>query len=443
MTENTILRILYMEDDPGLAVLMQKSLQRIGFHVDIASNGEDGLKMVEAARYDVLLIDYYMPVRGGIDVIRALALKGKFPPVIMVTGEGNEEVAVEALKLGAADYIVKDVDMKYLELLPAVISQVLYKQQLIDDGRRMEEAVRESEARYRKLVELSPDGISIHAGDKFVFINPAGARILGASHPGQIIGMSALDVVHPDFREMVKTRMEQLENEVDMVPWIEEKYVRLDGGVIDVEVAGIKFVYQGKHAVQRLFKDITERKRVEKRLEHLALYDTLTGLPNRMLFFDRMNQLLALARRNQYVLALLYMDLDNFKHINDTFGHEVGDLVLTETSKRMTSCTRTSDTVARMGGDEFIGICARIAAPGDAAVVARKIITAVARPFLTKGLELSMGVSIGISIYPLDGDDAETLLNKADAAMYKIKEGGKGGFRFFSDVTGAAPVSAP
>jgi diguanylate cyclase (GGDEF)-like protein/PAS domain S-box-containing protein len=436
MTDANATRILYMEDDPGLVVLLQKSLQRRGFLVDIAVNGADGLKMVEADQYDVLLIDYNMPLLGGNDVIRALSSKGISVPIIMVTGDGNESVAVEALKLGASDYIAKDVEMRYLELLPVVIDQVLTKQRLLNESKRMVEAIRESEERYRKLVELSPDGISIHAGGKFVFINPSGARILGASHPDQIVGMSAMEVVHPDFREMVKKRTAQLENNADMVPWTEEKYVRLDGAVIDVEVAGIKFLYEGKHAVQRIFKDITERKLVEQRLERLALYDTLTGLPNRMLFFDRMNQLLALARRNQYVLALLYMDLDNFKHINDTYGHEVGDLVLTEASKRMTANTRTSDTVARMGGDEFIGICARIAAPGDAAVVARKIIKALAMPFQVKGLELTIGVSIGISIFPLDGDDAETLLNKADAAMYKIKEGGKGGFRFFSEVTG-------
>lgn len=443
MNDVTVTRILYMEDDPGLSVLLKKNLVRRGYSVDIAADGEEGLRMLDASRYDLLLIDYSMPLRGGIDVIRELASKGKFPPTIMVTGEGNEEVAVEALKLGAADYVVKDVEMKYLQLIPEIIDRVLSKQQMIKERQRMEDAIRESEERYRKLVELSPDGISIHAGGRFVFINPAGARMLGASHPDQIIGRSALDVVHPDFRELAKSRIRQLEEKVEMAPWTEEKFVRLDGGVIDVEVAGIRFVYEGKPAVQVLFKDITERKRVEQRLERLALYDTLTGLPNRMLFFDRMNQLLALARRNQYVLALLYMDLDNFKHINDTFGHEVGDLVLTEASKRMTSCTRTSDTIARMGGDEFIGICARIAAPGDVAVVANKIITAVTRPFLIKGIELTMGVSIGISIYPLDGDDAETLLNKADAAMYKVKEGKKGGFRFFSYITGAYPVSAP
>jgi diguanylate cyclase (GGDEF)-like protein/PAS domain S-box-containing protein len=443
MNDVTTTHILYMEDDPGLVVLLQKNLQRRGFVVDIATNGEDGLKMVETGRYDVILVDYSMPFLGGIDVIRELSSKGMPAPVIMVTGLGNESVAVEALKLGASDYIVKDVEMRYLELLPAVIDRVLSKQQMIKERRRMEDAIRDSEERYRRLVELSPDGISIHAGGKFVFVNPAGARLLGASHPGQIIGMSTLDVVHPDFRDMVKTRMEQLEKDLDLAPWTEEKYVRLDGGVLDVEVAGIKFVYEGKPAVQRLFKDITERKRVAQRLERMALYDTLTGLPNRLLFFDRMNQLLSLARRNQYVLALLYMDLDNFKRINDTFGHEVGDLVLTEASQRMTSCTRSSDTVARMGGDEFIGICARIAAPEDAAVIANKIITALAMPFRIKGHELTMGVSVGISIYPLNGDDAETLVNMADSAMYKVKESGKGGFLFSSDIADASPGSMP
>ena len=433
MSETRLTRVLYMEDDPGLSLILKKHLERRGYSVDLAADGEQGLKMVDAGQYDVLLVDYHMPVLSGIDVIRGLSSKGIPVPVIMLTGEGNESVAVEALKVGASDYIVKDLEMRYLELLPAVINRVFSRQQVSKERRRMEDAIRESEERYRKLVELSPDGISIHAEGKFVFMNPAGARMLGAAHPDQIIGMSALDVVHPDFKEISKKRKDQLESGVEMVPWIEEKYVRLDGRVIDVEVAASRFSYEGKQAVQRLFKDITERKQVEQRLERLALYDTLTGLPNRMLFFDRLNQLLALARRNQYVLALLYMDLDNFKHINDTFGHEVGDLVLIEVSKRMTSCTRSSDTVARMGGDEFIGICARIAAPGDAAVVASKIIAILARPFRIKGLDLAMGVSVGSSIYPLDGDDAETLVNKADAAMYKIKQSGKGGFRFFSD----------
>jgi diguanylate cyclase (GGDEF)-like protein/PAS domain S-box-containing protein len=178
--------------------------------------------------------------------------------------------------------------------------------------------------------------------------------------------------------------------------------------------------------------DITKRKITEQKLERLALYDTLTSLPNRTLFFDRMDQLLALAKRNQYVLAILYMDIDRFKVINDTLGHEVGDLLLQETAKRMTSCTRKVDTIARMGGDEFIGICARIAAAEDASVVARKIIAALAEPFTIKGNQCSIGVSIGISLYPIDGDESATLVSKADTAMYRVKESGKGGYAYFS-----------
>ena len=434
MSEVTVTRILYMEDDPALSVLLQKSLQRQGFIVDTAANGEEGIAMAGAASYDLLLVDYNMPFLGGLDVLRTLASKRKLPPTIMVTGEGSEDVAVEALTLGAADYIVKDMEMRYLELLPMVIDRVLYKQQLTKERKRMEEAIRESEERYRQLVELSPDGIAIHAEGVFVFMNPAGMRILGAVSPEQLIGISPLTIVHPDFHESFAARVHDLESKTDRVPWIKQKYVRLDGAVIDVEVAGVRFIYGGKPAVQTTFRDITERKQVEQQLERLSLYDTLTGLPNRMLFFERMNLLLALAKRNAYVLALLFMNLDHLKRVNDTHGREIGDLLLTDATHRMTSCTRSSDTVARMGGDGFIGICGRIAAPLDAAVVANKIIAALSEPFRTKGLELSIGVSVGISIYPLDGDDVETLVHKANAALYSTKEGGKGGYRFFNDL---------
>ena len=210
--------------------------------------------------------------------------------------------------------------------------------------------------------------------------------------------------------------------------------VRLDGKGVDVEIAGIPFIYREKPAAQFIIRDITERKIAEQRLEHMALYDTLTELPNRTLFFDRMDQLLALARRNRYILAILFMDLDRFKFINDTMGHDAGDLLLKEVAKRLTTSTRKSDTVARMGGDEFISICAKIAAPGDAGIIARKIIATLSGPFDLQGRECAISVSIGISIYPRDGDDGETLLKNADTAMYRVKERGKGGFEFYSDM---------
>jgi len=429
-----VTHVLYMEDDPGLSILLQKGLTRKGFVVDTAVNGEDGLQKVAAGRFDVLLVDYNMPFLGGLDVIRILGEQGSPIPIIMVTGEGNESLAVEALKLGAADYVVKDAEMRYLELLPAVIGQVLYKQQLVKEHRQMQENLRESEERYRRLVELSPDGIAIHSKGRFSFVNPAGVRILGAARAEQLTERSLYDVVHPDFQAIVRSRMQRLEAQPGSAPWIEEKFIRIDGAVIDVEVASISFSLEEKLTFQTIFRDITERKQVEQRLEHLALYDSLTGLPNRALFFDRMGQLLSLAKRNHFVLALLYMDLDHFKNINDTLGHEAGDLLLQEASKRMASSTRRADTIARMGGDEFIGICGRITAADDAVVVARKIVDVLSEPFDLKGHRCSISASIGISLYPADGDDAESLLNKADQAMYRVKQGGKGGYLLFRDM---------
>jgi diguanylate cyclase (GGDEF)-like protein/PAS domain S-box-containing protein len=433
MVDTVFTRILYMEDDPGLARLLQKTLQRRGFEITIAPDGREGLAKATAEGFDLLLVDYNMPYYGGIEVIRTLRKQGELVPVIMVTGQGSEEIAVEAIKLGASDYIVKDAEMKYLELLPMVIDRVLYQQKIQLERKSMEATIRENEERYRRLVELSLDGIAIHAEGKFVFMNPMGMKILGAQTPDQVLGKPLLDIIHPEFHALAKERLEQIRGEKGMVPWIEEKFVRLDGAEINVEVAGISFTHEGKPAVQMMFRDITDRKAVEARLERLALYDTLTGLPNRTLFFDRMNQLLNLAKRNQYVLGLLFIDLDRFKNINDTLGHESGDSVLVEASKRMTSCTRSADTVARMGGDEFIGVCGRIAVAADAAVVAQKIIDSLGKPFHVKSAECSIGASVGISLYPQDGDDLETLLAKADAAMYRAKAGGKGGYRFFSD----------
>ena len=434
MADVNVTRILYMEDDPGLSRLLQKSLQRRGYVVDIAADGEEGLRVLAASHYDLLLVDYNMPFLCGIDVIRALCAKNALLPTIMVTGQGNEEVAVEALKLGAADYIVKDVEMKYLELLPVVIDRVRYQQHLLKERQQMEGAVKESEERYRLLVELAPDGIAVHVDGKFVFLNPAGARFLAAKNADQLIGRNVLDFIHPDYHQVEQNRIRFMQQQRDSVPWMQEKFIRLDGQEIDVEVAGVSFLRQGAMAVQIIFRDITERRITEDRLKRLALYDTLTGLPNRALFFDRIGQLLALAKRNNYVLALLYMDLDRFKVINDTLGHEAGDLLLAEASRRMSSCTRKADTIARMGGDEFVGICGKITAPQDAGIVAQKIIEVISAPFDLKGHERRIGASIGISLYPFDGHDVETLVKKADDAMYRVKETRKGGYAYFSAV---------
>ncbi|MBF0319159.1 MAG: diguanylate cyclase [Nitrospirae bacterium] len=186
------------------------------------------------------------------------------------------------------------------------------------------------------------------------------------------------------------------------------------------------------YAIADTLAGIIERRRAQRRLQHMALYDNLTGIPNRTMFFDRLGQSLALARRNNRMFALLYLDLDKFKHINDTLGHEAGDILLKEAAERLTSCIRESDTAARMGGDEFTVILAEIASEHDAAAVANKIIETLHVPFELKGYSCTIGTSIGICVYPISGIDANVLIKKADMAMYAAKTEGGGKYRFYS-----------
>jgi diguanylate cyclase (GGDEF)-like protein/PAS domain S-box-containing protein len=168
--------------------------------------------------------------------------------------------------------------------------------------------------------------------------------------------------------------------------------------------------------------DITGRKLFEQRLQQMAFSDVLTGMPNRALFFDRMNHAIEMAKRDGRMFALLFLDLDRFKSVNDTFGHNAGDMVLKEAALRLRRCIRGSDTAARMGGDEFAVILPEITRPGDAEIVAEKIADALTASFRFGDRECSVGVSIGISLYPLDGRDADALLRHADSAMYRAKK---------------------
>jgi diguanylate cyclase (GGDEF)-like protein/PAS domain S-box-containing protein len=179
-------------------------------------------------------------------------------------------------------------------------------------------------------------------------------------------------------------------------------------------------------------EDITERKMLQEKLDHMAHHDELTGLPNRALFFDRIGQALAHAKRNDTGFALMFVDLDGFKDINDTYGHDSGDLLLQETARRLAGCIRDSDTVARMGGDEFAVMLLDVATPGQIHQVADKMLALLAAPFLLKGAECHVGASIGISVFPQDGDAVDTLMNMADMAMYRVKQGAKNNYAFAS-----------
>ncbi len=184
--------------------------------------------------------------------------------------------------------------------------------------------------------------------------------------------------------------------------------------------------------VGEIFVSAMIRRETEEKLHHLAHYDALTNIPNRMLFNDRLVQAVEQARRHKAKLALLFIDLDRFKKVNDTLGHDIGDLLLKEAARRIEACTRKSDTVARMGGDEFTVIMTNLQRPDDVSRLATKIIATLSAPFIVKHHECSVGASIGISIFPTDTDDVVTLLKNSDVALYQVKEHGRGDYRFFA-----------
>ncbi|MBF0541411.1 MAG: diguanylate cyclase [Nitrospirae bacterium] len=428
--------ILYMEDDNGLARLLQKSLGRKGYTVDIASNGKDGLNMIEKSKYDILLIDYNMPILGGVDVIKALAKSNNedntLPiPAIMITAHGNENVAVEAMKLGAYDYIVKDSGTRYLELIPMVIEQAMQRQEMIEEQKRMFKLIAESEERYKLLVEMSPDGIAIYTSGKINFVNSAGIKLLGARDMRELIGREIVEFIEEEYKENIKKVLNIVEYEKSKMPWICAKIIRPDSRIIDVEIAAVPLQYSDMTAGQIIFRDITERKEAEQRLEYLAHFDILTSLPNRTLFFDRLDQLHAQAKRTKQSFALLFIDLDRFKYVNDTFGHHIGDMLLKETASRFNSCVRESDTVARMGGDEFTVILSNIKNREDVEIVASKIVQSIMNPYKLDSYDCSVSASIGISIFPTDSYDIDMLVKMADVAMYHAKESGRNNYQFY------------
>jgi len=425
----------------------------------------------------------------------------------------------------------------------------------ITDRKDSERLLKESEERYRRLIELSPVAMAVHSGGKVVYANAAAAKLLGASKPAELIDKPVLSLVHPDDHALVKERVALMMQgkEVDL---IEERFVRLDGGTIDVEVAASPIMYNGIQAIQVVvrdvtehrqalaavveakerveqlyrvmpsavftvdnesvitsfndkaaeitgyepseiigkkctvfsrdpcvsrcglfsadvlkpimrgectirrkdgeirtlsknvdvirdvggdiiggvesFEDITERKHAEEMLNYMAYFDLLTDLPNRTLLSDRLVLAIANAHRNGHMLAVFFLDLDRFKAINDTLGHTVGDQLLQRVADRLKRCLREGDTIARLGGDEFTLLLPRVDTIDDVTVVAQKVIDVLKPSFMFEGGELHVTTSIGIALYPDDGEDVSSLLKNADIALYRAKEQGRNNYQLYA-----------
>lgn len=302
----------------------------------------------------------------------------------------------------------------------------------ISEAKRAETSLREAEERYRKVVELSPDAILVQQGGCFVYANPAAVRLLEASSASEILGRTLSEFLPDSFHTLARGRADRLERNKTLVA-VDEKLRRLDGRDLDVEISTSPFLHAGRPASLLIMRDVTERKRTLEQMAYLAHYDSLTGLPNRMLFHQRLEHALMIAERPGRSLEVLFLDLDRFKNINDTLGHATGDLVLKEAASRLQGILRESDTVARLGGDEFVVLVENVDEPHRGGVIAEKILAAFIPPFMRDKEPLSISTSIGISSFPSDGTDSDTLLKKADIAMYRAKELGRNSYCYFSE----------
>jgi diguanylate cyclase (GGDEF)-like protein len=213
--------------------------------------------------------------------------------------------------------------------------------------------------------------------------------------------------------------------------------IRKDGSTRFLEASvSLQKDSSGKPAGFRgIVRDVTERKQIERQLKHIATHDVLTGLPNRMLFIDRLEVALAKSKRNKHKLALMMLDLDHFKDINDTCGHMVGDQLLKEVGYRLCGLVRKSDTIARLGGDEFIILLSDIERMEDSVGIAEIVLKSFRQPFVFSNHKLTTNASIGITIYPDDGEDIDSLLKNADMAMYSVKSQGRNNYKFFAHVS--------
>jgi diguanylate cyclase (GGDEF)-like protein/PAS domain S-box-containing protein len=349
----------------------------------------------------------------------------------MVTGALGEEAAVELLKAGAKDYVLKDK----IARLPFAIERVLADAENAKARRESAKLLQESEERFRNVLEHAPSGIAVASLDgQFIEVNQSFCNLLGYTRE-ELLQLSYIEITHADDRTRTLTRAKQLLDGEINLSQLEKLCVSKDGRPVWVQAtvslmrdctgAPINFIAQ--------IEDITERKRSQDEIKQLAYYDVLTGLPNRRLLLDRLNQALAQAQRYQRSLAVMFLDLDHFKEINDSLGHDAGDELLKVVAERLELCVRGGDTVSRQGGDEFVIILSEIARQQDAALVAEKILEVLSSPVTIQMHKLKITTSIGIAVYMIDSvDDAMKLLKKADIAMYQAKEAGRNRYRFFT-----------
>lgn len=439
-------RVLIIDDSAFERAIAREAVQQGGFQVVEAADGSRGLESFTTCSPELVLLDVKMPGVDGFGVCEAIRARpdGQHVPILMMTGLDDVESIERAYDCGATDFFTKPINPPILR----------HRLRYLLRGKRTADALRRSEQKLthaKKLARLGHWEWELESRN--VLWSPEIALLFGV---GLAANQGVLDAMKPYLDQQDAARlMQAFETSLrEGVPSAVEHQICLDDGsrrVIHQEIEAVRDTADGPvTCLVGTAQDITERVDAQERIRHLAYYDPVTELPNRSLFKEHLEQALGMAIRNGKTGAVLFLDLDHFKQVNDLHGHDAGDAFLRVVSKRLEGCLREQDllshtqpwgeragamekqTVARLGGDEFVILLPEIADPADAAIVARRIQNALDVHICVAGREMRVTSSIGISGFPADGRSADVLLKNADMAMYQAKSEGRNRVQFFT-----------
>ena len=431
MNKKLIRMILLVEDNPGDARLLREMVNEQSesntefTHVQTMAEAE---KYLKEWKFDIILLDLGLPDAAGLEAVRKAHVAAPHTPLVVLTGLDDETLAGKALQEGAQDYLIKG-QIEARGLIRALRYAV--------ERKTMEEALFVEKERAQVTLNCIGDGVvCTDIAGMITFVNLVAEVMTGWSYQ-EACGRLMSDV----FKILDATSREPIPNPMELAVGLDRTVhlpsnsilIRRDGYEIPIEdsVAPIHDREGMATGAVIVFRDVSVARAMAQQMTHSAQHDFLTGLPNRMLLNDRVSHAILLAPRHLKKVALLFLDLDGFKHINDSLGHPTGDKLLQSIGRRLVDCVRSSDTVSRQGGDEFVVLLSEMEQSEDAAITARRMLHSVAEAHSINDRDLHITTSIGVSVFPDDGLDAETLIKNADTAMYQAKENGRQSYQFF------------